>query len=225
MASLDGSIGRTIGARERLSAQQQREELAADAEFRPIRLLEVELSGPLPAVPAIDPNTGERSDRGMTLVRLHTQPLGMVPLNLDGGGLSPAEYARKIWFALSETILAHLYQDGLPSVGGLKQDGLPGPVVPPCTRGREQALANAPFVSVVVPTRDRPEFVRTCLASLTTLAYPDYEVLVVDNAPSTAATAVVVAAVAADFPWVRYLREDRPGASWARNRGLSEAKG
>jgi cellulose synthase/poly-beta-1,6-N-acetylglucosamine synthase-like glycosyltransferase len=80
-------------------------------------------------------------------------------------------------------------------------------------------------VSVIVPTRDRPELVRTCLAALTALAYPDYEVLVVDNAPSSEATARVVAAVAAATPRVRYLREERPGASYARNRGLKEARG
>jgi GT2 family glycosyltransferase len=39
-----------------------------------------------------------------------------------------------------------------------------------------------PLVSLIVPTRDRPELLRTCIESLLSLTrYPDFEILVVDN--------------------------------------------
>jgi glycosyltransferase involved in cell wall biosynthesis len=73
---------------------------------------------------------------------------------------------------------------------------------------------------VVVCSRDRTESLAECLAALSGLDYPDHEVLVVDNAPDTDATERLVA----EMPGVRYVREDRPGLDWARNRGLSEAR-
>jgi glycosyltransferase involved in cell wall biosynthesis len=53
--------------------------------------------------------------------------------------------------------------------------------------------------------------------------YPRLQVIVVDNAPSSDATARLVADRFAGRPEVRYLREDRPGTSRARNLGLRAA--
>jgi GT2 family glycosyltransferase len=72
--------------------------------------------------------------------------------------------------------------------------------------------------SVVVPTNfARPAELRRCLKSLAELDHPDYEVIVVDNRP--------VDAPPADIEGVRVVRESRPGASAARNRGASIATG
>ncbi len=76
----------------------------------------------------------------------------------------------------------------------------------------------APPISVVVCTRDRPEALQHCLAALVRLDYPDFEVVVVDNASRDEATREVVAPT----PF-RYVREERPGLNWARNRGADEA--
>lgn len=76
-----------------------------------------------------------------------------------------------------------------------------------------------PPISVVVCTRDRAEPLQRCLASLQRLDYPEYEVIIVDNASRDDATARVVAAT----PF-RYVREERPGLDWARNRGAAEAQ-
>jgi GT2 family glycosyltransferase len=75
-------------------------------------------------------------------------------------------------------------------------------------------------ISVVVCTRDRTENLRRCLAALERLDYPDWELVVVDNAPSTSTTADLLR----DMPWVRYVREDRPGLDNARNRGIAESR-
>lgn len=77
-----------------------------------------------------------------------------------------------------------------------------------------------PPVSVVVCTRDRPHALRRCLRALTKLEYHNHEVVVVDNASVGTETAEIVAAT----PF-RYVREDRPGLDWARNRGIAESRG
>jgi glycosyltransferase involved in cell wall biosynthesis len=76
-----------------------------------------------------------------------------------------------------------------------------------------------PPISVVVCTRDRPLSLERCLKALAQLDYPDYEVVVVDNCSRDAATAQVVARSG-----FRYVREDRPGLDWARNRGIAETR-
>ena len=76
-----------------------------------------------------------------------------------------------------------------------------------------------PRVSVVVCTKNRADSLEACLTSLTTLDYREYEVVVVDNASATDATRDVCSR----FP-VRYVREERPGLDWARNRGIAESR-
>ena len=76
-----------------------------------------------------------------------------------------------------------------------------------------------PRASVVVCTRDRSHALRRCLRALAELDYPNYEVVVIDNASVGTETAEVVAAT----PF-RYVREDRPGLNWARNRAIAESR-
>jgi cellulose synthase/poly-beta-1,6-N-acetylglucosamine synthase-like glycosyltransferase len=56
------------------------------------------------------------------------------------------------------------------------------------------------------------------------LDYPEYEVIVVDNAPATAATRELISS-ARFRAHVRYVRENQPGLAAAHNRGLSVAAG
>ena len=82
-------------------------------------------------------------------------------------------------------------------------------------------LAPMPLVTVAVCTRDRPASLRRCLDALCRLDYIRYEMVVVDNAPNSTATADVVAT----FDNVRYVVEARPGLDRARNRAIAEARG
>jgi glycosyltransferase involved in cell wall biosynthesis len=195
------------------------------ADYAPARILEIELGESLPSVSAVDEKTGQRYQRAMCLVRLHTQPLGVVEFQLVEEWTSPFDYAQHIWYVLGTQINEHLQQDNLLSVTGLDVAGLPGSGTPRCIKERERFLAQAPFVSVVVPTRDRPERIQLCLRSLLTQHYPQYEIIVVDNAPSSTATADFIRQTYGHIPRVRYAREDRLGSSWARNRGIMEARG
>lgn len=79
-----------------------------------------------------------------------------------------------------------------------------------------------PSVTVAVCTRDRTEDLKRCLDSLALLDHPPHEVLVVDNAPATDETRILVERRGGA---VRYVREPRPGLDWARNRAIAEATG
>jgi GT2 family glycosyltransferase len=191
----------------------------------PVRILEVEISQPLPNVPAIDEKTSHYYQRARCLVRLHTQPLGLVEFSLDENGIDADEYAAHIWRSLQVQINEHLRQDGLTPVTGLDATGLLSLDTHRCIQEREEFLTDAPFVSVIVPTHDRPDRISECLPSLLSLHYPHYEVIIVDNAPGTNAIADFIQQRYRDVPQVRYIREDRPGPSFARNCGMMIAKG
>jgi glycosyltransferase involved in cell wall biosynthesis len=77
-----------------------------------------------------------------------------------------------------------------------------------------------PRGTVAVCTRDRTEDLRRCLEALIRLEEDDQELLVIDNCPSTDATQRLVA----EYPRVRYVREDQRGLDVARNRALREAR-
>lgn len=80
-----------------------------------------------------------------------------------------------------------------------------------------------PDVSVVIPTRNRRDFLRLALFSVLRQREVDLEVIVVDDA-STDDTAQIAGGTA--DPRVRLLRQASPGGvSAARNRGIEEAKG
>lgn len=75
-----------------------------------------------------------------------------------------------------------------------------------------------PAISVVIPTRNRPGWLRTCLDALLPLLSAGDEVVVVDSASTTPETADV-----ARQSGVRLVTADRPGASLARNLGWQAA--
>ncbi len=209
----------------RLPLIQQASSDSIASDFVPVRMLEIEIGQSLPNVSSFDEKTGRYYKHANCLVRLHAQPLGIVELQFDEGGLSAYECARHIWRALHVEIIAHLQKDGLQSVTELDAEGLVSSNTPLCIKERDIFLANAPFVSIIVSTHDRPEQMQLCLRSLISLHYLQYEIIVVDNAPSTNATATFMQQTYHDVPWVRYVLEERPGLALARNCGIKFAKG
>jgi len=84
-----------------------------------------------------------------------------------------------------------------------------------------------PFVSVIVPVRNRAACVRQLLDALTAQTYAPsrFEVIVVDN-ESTDDIASIARAAAARSPFeVRYLRKQNDGPAASRNRGAEMARG
>jgi GT2 family glycosyltransferase len=191
------------------------------ATFKPLLILEVEIGRPLSAVRASNQETGQAYERALILVRLHTQPIGVVELPVEKGGLSAEDQASAIWRSLHNEISAHLHLDGLPEPTGLDITGLTSAASPTCIQARDAVLADAPFASVVVATHDRPADLAVSLRSLISLDYPKFEIIVVDNAPSSSATADFMKETYGTQAMVRY----RPGLGHAHNRGLEYVRG
>src|SRR5688500_5246798 len=85
-------------------------------------------------------------------------------------------------------------------------------------------LADAPRVAVVIPTRNRPEDVRRCLASLEAVRYPDWEVVVVDQSTDDQ-TATITRAMMGRVPGLAYYHMKASGVSRARNEGAARTRG
>jgi len=83
-------------------------------------------------------------------------------------------------------------------------------------------LANNPLISIIIPTRDRPEVLRQCIEHILSQGYRPYEIIVVDNS-----TDEVTHKVLAEFPDVIQIRETRTNSNPAhlRNLGLGQSKG
>ncbi len=179
----------------------------------PIKVLDLELSQPLPTLTGL---AGYMGFRG--IVRLHGVPLGYVDRPIVNGGCSAASLGKAILDQYSWAIVEQTLRQGLASP--FKADTLHIEdllrLPPP------QFVGDYPLVTVAVCTRDRPEDIGRCLAALVQLDYPQLDLLVVDNAPATEATKILVES---QYPTVRYVREPRPGLDWARNRAILAAQG
>lgn len=86
-----------------------------------------------------------------------------------------------------------------------------------------------PLVSVVIPTRGRPDLLQRCLQALETQDFPGacFEILVCDDGPDDATRRVVenLGLARSDGPVLRYLpREGEQGPAAARNRGWRSAR-
>jgi len=182
--------------------------------------MDVELAAPLQAVKFDD-----RHGRLFVTARLHTEPLGTCTLVLGPEGLAAVDLAERLWPVFRAAAEERFAAAGLPRPGPLTAAGLDtDPAAWPFLRERQAVLATAPLVSAVVCTRDRPGQLENCLRSLGRQEYPNFEDVVVDNAPGTDAAREVVEAWRAEMS-VRYVREPRPGLSWARNTGIAAAAG
>jgi glycosyltransferase involved in cell wall biosynthesis len=185
----------------------------------PTRVIEVELTEPLPRL-----DHDGRYGRVWILARLHTEPIGVCVLALPHEGIDPDALAALLWAELSGPVVERFEAAGLtapaaPAGSGLAAD----PDAWPFLRSRAAMLAGAPFISVVVCTRDRPDQITKCLGRLAEQKYPRYEVVVVDNAPTSDALRQVVEGQASEGAEFRYCVEPRPGLSWARNAGIAAA--
>lgn len=194
-----------------------------DPACAPIHVVELELAFTPPGAPAAaaGPNLSARAEgEVLALVRLHGRPIGFVRTRVADAGKTLGILADSAHRELAGAIASHMHDD-LKDAGSFSS--LASGFRPWCTRRRLRVLAQAPPISVVIATRERPEQLERCLESVCRLVYPDYEVIVVDNDPETDA---VERLVRDRFGYaVRYVREPRRGLAAAHNRGLAEAGG
>jgi len=86
---------------------------------------------------------------------------------------------------------------------------------------RARTSPSRPTLSVVIPTRGRPERLGVSLAALRRQTVPPLEIIVVDDgSPDAAAVATVV-----ETGGARVLRQDGAGVAAARNAGVRVARG
>lgn len=137
--------------------------------------------------------------QALVLVRFRGRPVHQLTVPVVDGCISPDEIRRRV------------FESGCPGIWERLIEAVVGLEAPDRSR-------NGP-ATVAVCTRDRPEDLRRCLDSLAVFARDGHEVLVVDNAPSTDESRQIVETCG----FARYVREDRPGESAARNRALREA--
>ena len=160
-----------------------------------VKLLDIEFSEPINPIRGL-----ERYEKIRILVRYRGVPIKWVEMfNNPWLAIIPAEQVR---VAIFEQIGKELTKVILTEKLDLKPK--PNDLLPP--------------ISVVICTRDRTDLLKGALEAILALDYPDREIIVIDNAPSNNSTAELVARLP-----VRYVKEERPGLDWARNRGIAEA--
>ncbi len=82
--------------------------------------------------------------------------------------------------------------------------------------------AGATGITVVVPTRNRPEFIDQIVSSVLACEYPDFRVIVIDQSDNDH-TGVIVRRLAEQHPNLRYIRQAGTGLSRSRNLGVAES--
>ncbi|WP_033210704.1 glycosyltransferase [Streptomyces bikiniensis] len=197
---------------------------------RPLSVAELDLAAPDGPVLSFRPAPGGPEVGAgdvYALVRLRGRPaatvVGTVPDGEDPAGVLAAlareRLARPAPLSDAER-LAEARGEADTGARGEDDAGAPGEA-DVRARGKTGAAA-PPRTSVVVATRERPEQLARALDSLLAQDHPDFEVVVVDNAPRTADTRDLVARKYADR--VRYVREDVPGLAAAHNAGVAAVR-
>jgi GT2 family glycosyltransferase len=198
----------------------------ATSVFRRVQLAEWELTKPAPHLSLEPPGAPPASAHVRLLVRMNTEPLGYADIEYQSGETFSEIAARRVWELLSDVINDRLCAAGQQELTELPASGLNVEISnSPYLARRTQLLSAAPLISVVVATRNRPDQLTECLRRLAAQRYPNFEIVVVDNAP-TSLCAVPDMLSKWNIPVaIRYVLEMRPGLAWARNSGWRTASG
>jgi GT2 family glycosyltransferase len=166
----------------------------------------------------------------LLLVRLHGEPLGIVHVP-SGATLSEPE---RLWALVAEALGSELKAHGerfgcsTAAEAGPGGEACPGSEARPgseaCPGAEPPPLPGS--AAVIIPTGGRAAKLERCLRSLLPALPREVEVIVVDNRPRERSgggsqTRTVVSRIAEQDARLRYLAEERPGSSVARNRGIA----
>lgn len=154
--------------------------------------------------------------------------LGHVEIKDDELPLSANQLKRLAVKTIAPAIASHLQEIGLPvtevaqtiAQNDFVADDILQQWEKPFVKWlKQQSQPIDTSLSVVICTRDRPQYIEKCLKSIQNLSYPPDEIIVVDNAPSSNATQKIVA----QMPGVKYVIEPQPGLDFARNAGIQNS--
>lgn len=170
----------------------------------PVLPLVIDLAQPLPAIDARRADE-EPYRRARCLLTRDGDPVDTIEITLDDDVVAPELVGERLRY-------------GLDAPAGRLVPTSDGPSDAPCP---PQQGTDA---TVVIATRERPERLAECLRTVFAGSMQPDRVVVVDNAPTTARTAELVTALAAEEPRLRYVREDRPGLARAHNAALPHVR-
>lgn len=195
------------------------------SEFVPIRIVELEIDRPL-----IDLHTGFVSGCAvlsplLVLVRLHGFPLGIIRAVPSAPVLPASTLAEIVQTELRQAIAEHLQRDGVHNAPPLSSKGFGIGDTSPCVNHLTNLLRDSPLASIIIATRNRTTQLAITLDSVLAQTYSHFEVIVVDNAPTTHETEEMLRLRYGHLPHVKYVREDRPGLASAHNTGVRHAQG
>ncbi len=168
----------------------------------------VDLAEPLPTLH----NPAHRYRAAHLLVVVQGSPLGWVDIALPDEGVRADVLAELLWKQLRRAIVAELARRGLSAPGCLPVGGF--------DLGSPEPGQVEPDVAVVIATRERPQELERCLRSVLEGVVVPAQLVVVDNAPTSDRTEVLVRAMAEQHPSLVYVREPRPGLGRAHNAAL-----
>lgn len=161
----------------------------------PVRVIVVNIDEPMPEIPASD-----HYKKAWVMFCQYGVPRCMVTLDLTIGEAAVQSRLREI---------VEQFHESNPD----ENDDLAGGPV------------TLPSISVVIPTIvSRVEELGHCIEAIEQVDYPKYEVILVDNRRSIPSDDPLPSLVL-NRPWLRVIREERPGVSAARNAGISIANG
>jgi GT2 family glycosyltransferase len=181
-----------------------------------VGLLDLDDSGP---VRGVSGQFGDRHDMARVLIRLHHAPIGYVQLPVTPADSLTARATSLAERTLAERIRRH---DELDKEARGAQESAGWLAAVSCPH--QFATSGGAGVTVIICTKDRTKGLREALRSIQQVDYEPLEILVVDNAPTTGDTRVLVTALAEDDARIRYTCEPDPGLSRARNHGVARAK-
>lgn len=199
--------------------------------FRPWKVCHIELNEGISSLPA------EPAFQGLYLIFWwHDIPVGELEISSVQLPMPVSQLINLIITAITPAVGDHLFKHGFkarlpvldriqprdnsPDLSALITLNQPLEQLWKCLSLQRDA-ASSSVVSVVICTRDRPELLERCLKSIQKSFQRPYEILVVDNAPTSNATRRLVGRI----PGVRYIKEPRLGLSYARNKGIENSRG
>jgi GT2 family glycosyltransferase len=196
--------------------------------YKPVKIVEVEISQALPTIHAMAEEGKISYQKALILARLHSYPIGFVEMGFIGGEIEPVQLAIELWAILGEQIKQHLSEDGMRKIQRLPSNGIQSEQPPKCLVDRQEVISQAPLISIIIATRDRGESLAVTLQSILLMEYPQFEVILVDNAPKTPETYDSFLEFQPSFSQrninLHYIREDVPGLAVAHNRGLEAVR-
>jgi len=81
------------------------------------------------------------------------------------------------------------------------------------------------MISVIIPTFNRKNDLERGIASILKQNYKDFEIIVIDNGPSTDGTKVLMGTLVKRYPNITYVQTTHKGCIFSRNLGARKSRG